>query len=369
MAPAAAAENAAASTQKIGTHSGTFHCDEALGCWMLRRTQAYSKAPVVRTRDAEVLATLPIVIDVGGEYDPSKGRLDHHQRGFCETFGHGGHQDVKLSSAGLVYKHFGREVVKSVMEREAGLTGSDLDDEAVERVWLRVYKTFVKAVDAIDNGIEPYGAAASAAAGAPPLYHDGTTLAARVGRLNPEWNAPAEEQTNAALDAAFEKAVELAGAEFASEVRRAARSWLPAKKIVERAVAARFDADASGRIVKLDEFAPWKEHLYDLEEEMGLVAGDKTEGSEKTVLYVLYEDDREKKWRVQCVAKGPGSFESRLPMPEPWRGLRDADLSAKAGIEGCVFCHASGFIGGNATYEGVLEMARKSMAAAAAASA
>jgi uncharacterized UPF0160 family protein len=25
---------------RIGTHDGTFHADEALGCWLLRRTQA-----------------------------------------------------------------------------------------------------------------------------------------------------------------------------------------------------------------------------------------------------------------------------------------------------------------------------------------
>jgi hypothetical protein len=29
---------------KIGTHSGTFHCDEALGCWMLKQTEAYAGA-------------------------------------------------------------------------------------------------------------------------------------------------------------------------------------------------------------------------------------------------------------------------------------------------------------------------------------
>lgn len=367
-APAAdaGAADATKAPPTIGTHSGTFHCDEALGCWMLRRTAAFAGAPVVRTRDADVLASLPIVIDVGGAYDPAKGRLDHHQRGFGEVFGHG--HTVKLSSAGLVYKHHGREVVKRVMA-DSQSPGAD-DDEAVERVYLRVYKTFVKAVDAIDNGVEPYsavgggggdGAAASPASLGPPIYHDGTTLAARVGRLNPEWNAPAEAQTNAALDAAFEKAVELAGGEFAAEVVRVAGSWLPAKKIVEASVAKRAGVDPSGRIVKLEAFAPWKEHLYELEEEMGLSEADKT-----TVLYVLYEDDREHKWRVQCVAKGPGSFESRLPMPEPWRGLRDGELSAKAGVEGCVFCHASGFIGGNDTYEGALAMARASLAAAAA---
>lgn len=48
-------------------------------------------------------------------------------------------------------------------------------------------------------------------------------------------------------------------------------------------------------------------------------------------------------------------------MPAAWRGLRDEKLSEVAGIPGCVFVHASGFIGGAVTYEGVLEMARKSL--------
>ena len=44
-----------------------------------------------------------------------------------------------------------------------------------------------------------------------------------------------------------------------------------------------------------------------------------------------------------------------------WRGVRDAELTAKAGIEGCKFVHASGFIGGNATYAGALAMALKTI--------
>lgn len=53
--------------KKIGTHSGTFHCDEALGCWLLRRTAQFHNAEIVRTRDPEVLRDLDIVIDVGGK--------------------------------------------------------------------------------------------------------------------------------------------------------------------------------------------------------------------------------------------------------------------------------------------------------------
>ena len=54
----------------IGTHSGSFHADEALGCALLLQTQKFVGADVVRTRDPEVLKTLDVVVDVGGVYEP-----------------------------------------------------------------------------------------------------------------------------------------------------------------------------------------------------------------------------------------------------------------------------------------------------------
>lgn len=51
----------------------------------------------------------------------------------------------------------------------------------------------------------------------------------------------------------------------------------------------------------------------------------------------------------------------RLSLLEEWRGIRDEALSALSGIKGCIFVHASGFIGGNETQEGALNMARKTL--------
>ena len=70
-------------------------------------------------------------------------------------------------------------------------------------------------------------------------------------------------------------------------------------------------------------------------------------------------------WRIQAVAIASGSFTSRLPLPESWCGLRDDALSAESGIEGCIFAHASGFIGGNKTLDGARRMAARSIALAA----
>jgi hypothetical protein len=87
----------------IGTHNGTFHCDEALAVFLLRQTNTYRGAHLKRSRDPNVLETCDIVVDVGAEYDAEKNRFDHHQRGFSHVFGHG--FETKLSSAGLVYKY------------------------------------------------------------------------------------------------------------------------------------------------------------------------------------------------------------------------------------------------------------------------
>lgn len=37
-------------------------------------------AEIVRTRDPGLLSECDIVVDVGGEFDPSRHRYDHHQR-------------------------------------------------------------------------------------------------------------------------------------------------------------------------------------------------------------------------------------------------------------------------------------------------
>ena len=66
----------------IGTHSEVFHCDEVLATTMLLYTSRYRNAAIVRSRDQQVLDTMDIVCDVGGEFDAEKLRFDHHQKSF-----------------------------------------------------------------------------------------------------------------------------------------------------------------------------------------------------------------------------------------------------------------------------------------------
>lgn len=64
----------------IGTHDGSFHCDEALACYLLRLLPKFQDARIIRTRDQNKLDQCTIVVDVGGTFDPSNMRFDHHQR-------------------------------------------------------------------------------------------------------------------------------------------------------------------------------------------------------------------------------------------------------------------------------------------------
>ncbi|XP_041038450.1 UPF0160 protein MYG1, mitochondrial isoform X2 [Carcharodon carcharias] len=276
---------------RIGTHDGTFHCDEALACFLLRRLPEYQDAEIVRTRDPKVLAECDVVVDVGGVYDPAKHRYDHHQRSFSESMSSlrpGSGWVTKLSSAGLVYHHFGRRILAQLLQ-------TDWTDRRLDVLQDKLYENFVEEIDAIDNGISQCDAE--------PRYNVTTNLSSRVARLNPTWNAECQDT----------------------------------------------EEDPSGEIIVLAKGGcPWKEHLFELEKELRV---------DKPIKFVLYPDQRDQ-WRVQCVPQGLATFQNRLSLMESWRGLRDDQLSAASGIAGCVFVHANGFIGGNATKEGALEMAR-----------
>ena len=198
----------------VATHSGSFHCDEALALGLLTMLPEYASAgmsccavlvgrlghltlrawpAIVRTRNADDIEKADVAVDVGGVYDFATKRFDHHQRSFSGTMKAELGYDIKLSSAGLVYRfvrtacvqavcgfymcschvllrHFGRQVIAVV--------APGLDEATVELLYTKVYKVwscstrrctgasrrvtdavsqrlgqnFIREVDAIDNG-------------------------------------------------------------------------------------------------------------------------------------------------------------------------------------------------------------------------
>lgn len=327
------------SDKVIGTHSGSFQADEAMGVWMLRQIPEYRNSKVVRSRDLKVLDSLDIVIDVGGTYDHSKLRYDHHQRGYDERFDEGKEgtdgRCTKLSASGLVYRHYGKDVIRAYYP--------SLSEEHLEFVYTKLYNSLLEALDAVDTGVE------MAPEGAELQYKDTTGLPSRVGRLNPRWNEVDANGVPPNPDERFEMASKLCGDDFLAVMTKIAESDIPARDFVEKAVLQRKETDPSGEIIKFPSGGlPWKGYLYELEKEHSV---------DPLIKFVLYTDQAGM-WRVQAVTVEGKAFENRLSLPEEWRGVRDQDLESLTKIPGSRFVHAAGFIGGNTYYEGALEMAR-----------
>ncbi|CEM23379.1 unnamed protein product [Vitrella brassicaformis CCMP3155] len=326
----------------IGTHDGVFHCDEVLACALLRLLPEYESAAVIRSRNPAYLDKAHTVVDVGGVYDAAARRFDHHQAGFADVLGGG--FETKLSSAGLVYKHYGRRVIETIVGPQAAAA-------AIDVMYKKIYQSFVEAIDGIDNGIE--------VADGPLRYKVYTQLSGRVGQMNPRWN---QEQSPGQSNAAFKRAMRLAGEEFVSSVVDLWDSWWPAREIVKLAYGNRHNVHSSGQIVLLERFCPWASHLFDIEQQQQQQQQQGGSSSVPPVVYVIYADVKGS-WRVHAVAEEEGSFTSRKALPEQWRGLGDEELSRVMGIEGGVFVHGTGFIGGHATKEGAMKMAEKALAA------
>jgi len=325
--------------KKIGTHNGTFHCDEVLACFMLKQLDILRDAEIVRTRDEETLKTCDFVVDVGAIFDAERNRFDHHQK----TFNHSMHSlnpeykwTTKLSSAGLVYYHFGHRVI-------AALLGLDPKSEAVAKIFAKVYTNFIEEIDAIDNGVDHCTSE--------PRYNMSTHLSARVKRLNAQWD---EVDKNDEEDQRFHGAMDVVGKELVEVVKWYNKTWLPTQEIVASAVENRFKVDPSGEILEFKNGGcPWKEHVYELEENLSLP---------RSIKFVIYPD-QSGKWRVQGVNVLANSMHLRVPLIEQWKGLRDAELVKASGFKDAVFVHANGFIGGAGSRETALAMAKASMAA------
>eukprot|EP00933_Yihiella_yeosuensis_P036438 TRINITY_DN3018_c1_g1_i1.p1 TRINITY_DN3018_c1_g1~~TRINITY_DN3018_c1_g1_i1.p1 ORF type:complete len:348 (+),score=72.15 TRINITY_DN3018_c1_g1_i1:77-1045(+) len=314
-----------------------------MACWLLRQLPAYASAEIVRSRDPAILKELDIIVDVGNVYDAATFRFDHHQRGFFEVMDSEpgsvasvesvtGRWKTKLSSAGLVYKHFGQEIIERFAET---------DSETSKLIWEEVYDRLIESVDAIDNGIGISDGSMK--------FKDLSGLASRVARLNPRWNETSDEEDQSQR---FETASALCGAEFLDVLGDVVEGWLPARAKIKDALRKRREVHPSGQILWLESGGlPWKGHVYTLERESGI------EGELKFVLY----PDGTGMWRLQAISVEHRPFTNRVSLPEPWCGLREDALVQASGIPGSIFVHANGFIGGNETFEGVLAMASESL--------
>lgn len=260
-----------------------------------------------------------------------------------------------------MYLHFGKEIISRT-------TKLPVESNGVSLLWEKLYNEFVEALDAHDNGISVYDPSETKNL-KKRFYDGGLSLGSLVSDLNHSYSDGEEENTStsekeptpselqAAEDARFIKASDLMGSTFLRKLTYYHRSWLPARRVVQQAYSPLAALPPPlNQILILPHSLPWKDHLSTLEES--------APNLQPPVLYVLYAESSEtdSKWRIQATPVGD-SFESKKALPETWRGIRDEALDGVCGVNGCVFVHASGFIGGNKTKEGALEMAKRAVEA------
>jgi uncharacterized UPF0160 family protein len=113
-------------TFSFGTHDGPFHADEVTACALLLMFECIREGSIIRTRDLSLLNQCEYVCDVGGVYDPSRKRFDHHQAEYTDN----------LSSAGMVLKYLKERGKLSAKEYEV------------------FQQNLILGVDAHDNGYE-----------------------------------------------------------------------------------------------------------------------------------------------------------------------------------------------------------------------
>lgn len=281
------------------THGGVFHADDVMATVILAKL--FGEVTVCRTfKVPDNLSQNPIVYDIGF------GKFDHHQTG-----GNGVRKNgVPYAACGLIWKEFGNILLKD--------TCNPL------YIWRNLDNNLIQGIDAVDNGAMPsvnYPAHA-------------LSFSQAIFAFNPSWDS---EETN---DEAFVRAVAFAEIVFDNALKQA-ESKAKAKRIIEKAIEKEKD-----HIMVLDQFAPWKEHIFTSRNEKA-----------KDIQFVLYPSLRGG-YNWECVPAEPGSFAQRKPVPPEWKGLRDEDLQKVTGIATAIFCHPAGFIGSAETLDDAISMAK-----------
>ncbi len=313
--------NSTTRTTIIGTHSGIFHADEVVACSIFRLAWG-SGVTVVRSRDPAVLRTADVLVDVGLTHN-GVDRFDHHQRGGVVVEGR------QMASAGLVWNAYSFMAIRAHLEPYEGQPETyakelaKITEEDVRRVHSMIDEKIMQGVDDVDlAGGRRFGPEEQEV----PTVH----LSHLVSSFNPPAAEPLTEETRARLsDVQFEAALSVATSFLSREITTAIWTVLEEKKLLELEI-------GEDGIVVLPEFTPWQG--------------------------VFTEETHPQLRRVVFPALGGGYRVQQTPwaelLPAEWRGLEKGALRTLTGLEGVVFVHPNGFIGGADTLDDAMAMAR-----------
>lgn len=114
--------------RSFATHDGSFHADEVSACSLLLLMDLIDIDQIVRTRDPLLLKPCEYVCDVGGIYDPSHKRFDHHQADYQGTMSSAGQVLLYLKEQKFIEPNFYDYLNKSL------ILGVDAHDNGVAKL-------------------------------------------------------------------------------------------------------------------------------------------------------------------------------------------------------------------------------------------
>jgi uncharacterized UPF0160 family protein len=307
----------------IVTHGGKFHADDAWAVAVLNIL--FPDSELIRTRDPAIIESADFAIDVGGIWEPATGRFDHHQKGFAGARPSG----VPYASAGLVWKEYGGRCVSRLALDHAR---HQLSDEAAQQMAYAIDADIVQYLDLSDVG---------AAKNAPGGYG----LSAVISGFNPNWMDEQRLGYDGEADAyrlkQFRRAMELLTDIMINAVKYRVGALLALEQVRQSEVL------EDGRVLFLKNGAlPWTAVVR---KEM------------PKVLFVISHSIAEQRYMIHTVPISAESFDARADLPEPWAGLRDAQLAAVTGVPDAGFCHNGRFIAAAKSYEGIHAMALQAL--------
>ena len=288
---------------KLVTHNGSFHADDVFACaaFALMFEKRGESFKVERTRDMEIIKNGDYVFDVGGVYDPSENRFDHHQKEGAGERENG----IPYSSFGLMWDKFGEEI-----------SGSQKAKELLE-------KKIVEPIDAFDNGLSLVEKKSEIT----PYLIQHMFIA-----MHPTW----KEDESLGYEM-FLKSVNIAKEILSREIIKI-KAELEAEEILLEI----YKNTTDKRIIVLDRKYPYEEILNRFPEPT----------------YVIFERrDENKFWEAEAVRDDFKSFVNRRNFPKAWSGLSGKELQKVTGVEDAVFCHKGLYMVIAKSKEGVIKLA------------
>ncbi len=292
------------------THSGAFHADDVFATAILQiyLEKSGTGYKVIRSRDEADFARGDFVYDVGGIYDASKNRFDHHQTGKAGMR----ENEIYYAACGLVWKKFGK----------------DLAGE--EKIADYLDKKVFQAIDAVDNGQD---ISKPVFAGVFPY-----SIPSVVGAFNPSWT----EET-IAEDDQFKKAVVFAREIIEREIIQA-KGYFEAEKDIMKS----YETAKDRHLIIIEKPYLRSEILRIL-----------TRYSDP--VYFVYPKRHDGGWKIECVRKYFETFESRKLLPAKWAGLKGEKFAKVTGVEDAIFCHDGLFFASAQSREGAIMLAKKAL--------